>query len=108
MEISFCDIREKEVINIYDGKKLGHIIDIIFDKDTGQVQGVVVPGIKKFMRRAEDIFVPMANLKKIGQDVLLVRLAPIEQEKTQSRIDQAQQQEMKTYLRYKRVPPKEN
>jgi YlmC/YmxH family sporulation protein len=102
MDISFCDIREKEVVNIYDGKKLGHIIDIVFDRETGQVQGVVVPGIKRFMRKSEDIFVPMANLKKIGEDVLLVRLAPAEAESGQVAKTSAEQKELKTYVRYRR------
>lgn len=108
MEISFCEIREKEIINIYDGKKLGHIIDIIFEKESGQVQGVVVPGIKRFMRKSEDIFVPIANIKKIGEDVLLVKLAPVEQEKGQVAKTKAEREELKTYLRYRRTVNKEN
>ena len=105
MEISFVDIREKEVINIYDGKKLGHIIDIIFDRPTGKVTGIVVPGIKRFMRKTEDIFVPIENLKKIGEDVLLVKLAPQENIVTAKNI--AEQEQLKTYLRYKRAVNKE-
>ena len=106
MEISFADIREKEVINIYDGKKLGHVIDIIFERQTGKVSGVVVPGLKKFMRKTEDIFVPIDNLKKIGEDVLLVKLAP--QDSMQAAKTQAEQEQLKTYLKYKRVVNKEN
>lgn len=105
MDISFVDIREKEVINIYDGKKLGHIIDIIFDRQTGRVTGVVIPGIKKFMRKTEDIFVPIDNLKKIGEDVLLIKLAP--QENTMAAKTVAEQEQLKTYLRYKRAVNKE-
>lgn len=108
MDISFCEIREKEIINIYDGKKLGHIIDIIFDRESGQVQGVIVPGIKKFMRKTEDIFVPIANLKKIGADVLLVKLAPVEEAKGQVVKNKAEAEELKTYMRYKRAVNKEN
>ena len=106
MEVSFDSLREKEVINIYDGKKLGHIIDIIFDRQSGKVTGVVVPGIKKFMRKSEDIFVPIENLKKIGEDVLLIKLAP--QESFQTAKNQAEQEQLKTYLRYKRTVKKEN
>lgn len=105
MEISFVDIREKEVINIYDGKKLGHIIDIIFDRATGKVTGVVVPGLKRFMRKTEDIFVPIDNLKKIGEDVLLVKLAPQDDVSTARTL--AEQEQLKTYLRYKRAVNKE-
>ena len=106
MEISFCEIRQREVINIYDGKKLGHATDIMFDRESGKVTGIIVPGLKHFMRRSEDIFVPIANLKKIGQDVLLVRLAPVEEDRGQVTKSKVESRELKTYLRYKRVANK--
>ena len=105
MEISFDNLREKEVVNIYDGKKLGHVIDIIFERQSGKVTGVVVPGIKKFMKKSEDIFVPIENLKKIGEDVLLIRLAP--QEELQTARTKADQEQLKTYMQFKRTVKKE-
>lgn len=74
MEVSFSELKEKEIINVYDGKKLGRIIDILFDNSSGVVRGVVVPGEKKIFRKGEDIFVPLEKLKKIGDDVILVGL----------------------------------
>ena len=50
MEISFTDLKQKEVVNIFDGKKLGRIIDILFENSTGTVKGVIVPGEKKFLK----------------------------------------------------------
>lgn len=75
MEVSYIDLKNKEVINVLDGRKLGHIVDIIFDNLTGQVNGVVVPGNKKLFRKSEDIFVPLTKIKKIGNDVILVVLS---------------------------------
>lgn len=72
MEILFTDLKEKEVVNVYDGKKLGRIIDLVFDIQTGKVIGIVVPGERKIFRRADDIFVPLEKLKRIGDDVILV------------------------------------
>ena len=74
MEVCFLDLKEKEIVNVYDGKKLGRIIDILFDTASGQVKGIVVPGDKKIFRKNEDIFVPLDRLKKIGDDVILVSL----------------------------------
>lgn len=74
MEISFTDLKNKDVINITDGKKLGHIVDIVFDSTNGQVTGIIVPGDKKLFRKNDDIFVPLARLKKIGNDVIIVSL----------------------------------
>lgn len=74
MEVCFSDLKEKEIVNVFDGRKLGRIIDILFDASTGMVRGIVVPGDKKLFRKNEDIFVPLEKLKKIGDDVILVSL----------------------------------
>ncbi len=74
MEITFNEIRAREIVNIFDGKRLGRAQDIVFEKETGQVSGIVVPGISKFLRKADDIFIPMQNIRKIGEDVILVSL----------------------------------
>ncbi len=74
MEISFLDLKEKEVINVFNGKKLGRIIDIVFNSANGEVLGLVVPGDKKFIRRGDDVFIPLDKLKRIGNDVILVGL----------------------------------
>lgn len=75
MEISFTELKEKEVINLSDGKKLGRIIDIVFDTTSGEVKGIIVPGERKILRKNEDYFVPLSKLKRIGDDVILVSLS---------------------------------
>ena len=74
MEVSFTELKEKEIVNVSDGKKLGRIIDILFDNLSGSVRGIVVPGEKKVFRKSDDIFIPLERLKKIGDDVILVNL----------------------------------
>ena len=106
MEISFSLIRSKDVVNIYDGKRLGRASDIVFDAASGKVLGIVLPGIKKIFRKNEDIFVPIEFLKKIGDDVILVRLSPEEPfVNKQKKMEDLQLN--KTYARYRRVPKKE-
>lgn len=39
-----CELREKEVINICDGEKLGNVCDIDFDIKTGRICALVIPG----------------------------------------------------------------
>lgn len=41
--ISTFEIRNKEVINIHDGKSMGFIEDIEIDLEKGTVEGVVIP-----------------------------------------------------------------
>ena len=74
MELSFLDLKEREIINVFDGKKLGRIIDIVFNNESGIVRGIVVPGDKKLFHRADDVFIPLDKIKRIGNDVILVGL----------------------------------
>ena len=80
MEITFCDLRCKEVINIVDGKSLGHIIDLVFETNTARVLGIVVPNERNFFsifRSNQDIFIPYGRICKIGKDVILVQMSPL-------------------------------
>ena len=80
MELSFCELRAKEVVNICDGKKMGNIIDLIFDCSCARITGLVVPGEKSFLnifRSRNDIFIPYNRIRKIGSDIILVELTPI-------------------------------
>lgn len=74
MDISFAELKEKEIINVCDGKKLGHIIDIVFDNENGIVRGIIVPGERKLFKKSDDIFIPLEKLKRIGDDVVLIKL----------------------------------
>lgn len=76
MQLTYCELRRKEVINIVDGRRLGHIIDVVFNI-CGQIQGFVTPAFKrKLFKQTDDIFVPWCDIKKIGEDVILVELRP--------------------------------
>lgn len=77
MESSFLELRCKEVINVTDGRKLGHIVDIVFDLISARVLGVVVPGEKSFwnvFKSGSQLFIPFSCICKIGDDAILVEL----------------------------------
>ena len=78
MEITFDELREKEVINIASGKKLGRIIDLILDLNSAKLRGLVVPGEKKIFKKSEDLFISIKQIQKIGDDVILVSVNDIE------------------------------
>ncbi len=72
------DIRQKEVINIVNGRRLGTIVDMNFSPD-GRISSIAVPGPFSFLNlvrsnRAE-IVIPWESIVKIGEDVILVRIA---------------------------------
>lgn len=77
MESSFLDLRCKEVINIVDGTRLGHIIDVVIILSTGQISGLVVPGNKSIfslLKGGNELFIPFSQVCKIGEDAILVEL----------------------------------
>lgn len=69
------DFRQKEVINIRDGRRLGVIIDMEFDLQAGRITAIVVPGPSRlmgFLKGDNDYIIPWDKIKKIGDDVILV------------------------------------
>ena len=74
MEISYTELRAKEVVNLQNGARMGKVIDIIIDSNGKNVLGLVVPGVRRLFKAGEDIFIPWCNISKIGNDVILVSL----------------------------------
>lgn len=74
MDISYTDLRCKDVVNVVNGSKMGKIIDLIIDSNGKSVIGLVVPGIRKIFKSNEDIFIPWDSIVKIGSDIILINL----------------------------------
>lgn len=77
METSFLELRCKEVVNVVDGRRLGHIVDIVFNLQNGCLAGVVVPGEKNFwnvFKNSMELFIPLSQIVKVGEDAVLVEL----------------------------------
>ena len=73
MEVSFSQLRTKEVINTQDGRKLGRVCDVVLCYPENKWIGLVVPGGKGFGRRQE-LFLELWHIVKIGEDVILVNV----------------------------------
>ena len=74
MEMSFSELRQKEVINTADGRKLGKICDMVFCYPENKILGFVVPGARAFGAKKMDFFIDLKNIVKIGDDVVLVNV----------------------------------
>ena len=78
--ISTQDIKNKEVINIYDGKSLGFVEDIEVNLERGTIEGIIVPeprGFFSFFGRTGEQVIRWRDIKRIGDDVILVDVAGV-------------------------------
>ena len=77
MEVSYREIRCKDVISLNDGRKLGKIIDIVFDYPEGKIKAIVLPPEKSgLFKSSGEIIVEFCQVERIGEDVILVRDKP--------------------------------
>lgn len=73
----YSELKEKEVINIKDCKKLGNVCDLEFDECSGCILKIMVPGngilCNLFCTQPEYI-IPYKDIRKIGPDIILVEV----------------------------------
>lgn len=78
MELTYNELKTREVINVIDGKSLGKIVDLTLSFPEGKLRGITVPGRKQgFFSRLFDkgrLYIDRRDIKKIGGDVILVSL----------------------------------
>jgi len=75
--IKASDLTQKEVINISDGRRLGLIADLEVDLKRGKITAIIVPREDKpfgLFNKEDDLEVRWGEIKKIGEDVILVEL----------------------------------
>lgn len=71
-----CDLRQKEVINLCDGTRLGCPCDFEFDRCDGRILALVIPRGSGFFcfGKGHDLIIPWNKIECIGEDAILVRL----------------------------------
>ncbi|MDE6667117.1 MAG: PRC-barrel domain-containing protein [Clostridia bacterium] len=74
MEVNFTDLKQKDVINIHDGKNMGKVCDLSFTFPENNVLGFTVTGCKGFKFSKQEVFIPIKQVIKIGKDAVLVKL----------------------------------
>ncbi len=72
---SFYELREKDVVNVNNGERLGRICDIDIDLETARVCALILPGKSRCLGlfgREEDITIAWSEITLIGEDVILI------------------------------------
>ena len=69
------DLRNKDIVSLKDGRKLGPVCDIELDLTAGRVMALILPGTNtvwgRFARRS-DVIVPWSGIYRLGVDTVLV------------------------------------
>jgi len=69
------ELQNKTLINMNDGRNIGNIVDIKMDEQTGNVVSLIIEPNKKgfsFSSKNNSSEIKWENIKKIGEDVILV------------------------------------
>ena len=71
----FLLFREKEVINICDGRRLGFVCDVEIEMPAGKICTLIIPAENckwNPFGRSRAYYVPWRCIKRIGDDIILV------------------------------------
>lgn len=71
----FSDFRGKEVVNLRDCRRMGHVMDFEFDECTGCICKLIVPGTNRwkcFFKCETDYVICFEDIKQIGPDIIMV------------------------------------
>ena len=70
------DLRDKDVINVKDGTRLGGVDDVELDTATARILAVIIYGRLRWfglLGREEDRVIRWNDIEVIGEDTILVR-----------------------------------
>ena len=73
---STCELREKEVVNVCDGARLGCPSDFEFNVCDGRITALIVPRPCGFLwlSHDNDLVIPWNKIECIGDDTILVKI----------------------------------
>ena len=79
MNCRIADLRNKEVINIKNGARLGYVSDVEVDTCDARLVAIVIYGRPRFfglLGRDDDCIIDWCDIEIIGEDSILVNCTP--------------------------------
>ena len=71
----YAELRNKEIINIADGSRMGFVCDVDFDLENGKIKALIVPrktGFWGIFSKHDEYVISWSEIKKIGDDIIFV------------------------------------
>lgn len=77
--MSLSELKTKDVVNVCNGRRLGKVMDIEFNVETGNIVAIVVPGefdlITMLRGEKRGIVIPWHQICCFGNDIVLVQFS---------------------------------
>ncbi len=74
MDCFLTELKNKEVINITSGKRLGYVSDIELDICDARLLALIIPGEGGLFSKSPSIKIPWACIEHIGEDLIIVKM----------------------------------
>ena len=74
MDCFLTELKNKEVINVSSGKRLGYVTDIELDTCDARLLALIIPGEGGLFSKAPSIKIPWACIEHIGEDLIIVKM----------------------------------
>ncbi len=69
------DLQNKTLVNVNNGKNIGNIVDVNIDFENGNILSFIIESKStgfSFFSKENDILVKWTDIRKIGEDVIIV------------------------------------
>lgn len=76
--MKLSELEKKDIINIKDGKKIGKIVDVVFDVNNGYMIKFIIESssiLKNIFSSSEELTIKFSQIKKMGEDVILIDIS---------------------------------
>ena len=76
--MKLSELEKKDIINIKDGKLIGRIVDVEFDISNGYLIKFIIESpniIKNLFSNGEIVSIKFNQIKKLGEDVILIDIS---------------------------------
>lgn len=74
--IKFGELSKKEVINTFDGHRLGYVCDVEIDVICGKICTLFVPKPHGLFQKPQYHLIKWDQIERISSDMILVRVPP--------------------------------